>query len=593
MITGKDRKTFQEIHDKSMATLKSPADSVKTALTFGQYLQEPIKKQTIVFQSKGGADTSGVPLFLFKKCMESGQFFHFNFIWCVNKGADISPLSGYKDIEIVYGKGRKYKELLATSEFIISDSRLPYYYLRRDGQTYLKMFEERYYQERQNYDLKENLDQKRMITKDLLNSSFILSYDSKMTKELLLDHYQLASIFEGGVVELNGNDWAFLFETICDILKKQKTEKVTYCTDERKKVLIYADFSKAEWWQRRLKRVLDQADYEKYDITLITKVVRDAKETKAIETLNPKIRVLMRSGHLNAEEKQYIAYDCLRQDVLAFDSAEELTAKLSEETVNNELRRIVGNAKFDLGILCDNEDKDLLGIWNLLFQSSNIKQRFFCSWDNFRLENHLAKLNSAQECYLQRYINIIKNYNAVILVSQDEVEYVSNMNLWPSDLKTVFLKDMLPKEYFLEDNRNTASCYYQGEQYFVLSEEGNERLKTISIVKELFPENYNCITNLTGYGEERFVNLLKKFREIKETNTNAKLYIIDNISYMKEESYNEINHYKLRNDVMVFGEVELRGEYFKQFDQYIIFDKDHRHEDMYLEAAKKFNMQIV
>lgn len=52
-----------------------------------------------------------------------------------------------------------------------------------------------------------------------------------------------------------------------------------------------------------VKRILDDIDYQKYDITLVSQIVRNAAQIKVLQALNKNIRILMRSGHMNAEKK--------------------------------------------------------------------------------------------------------------------------------------------------------------------------------------------------------------------------------------------------------------------------------------------------
>ena len=50
--------------------------------------------------------------------------------------------------------------------------------------------------------------------------------------------------------------------------------------------MIYADYRGAKWWHPMLKRILDDIDYQKYDITLVSQIVRNAAQIKVLQALN-------------------------------------------------------------------------------------------------------------------------------------------------------------------------------------------------------------------------------------------------------------------------------------------------------------------
>ena len=117
-----------------------------------------------------------------------------------------------------------------------------------------------------------------------------------------------------------------------------------------------------------LKRILDDIDYQKYDITLVSQIVRNAAQIKVLQALNKNIRILMRSGHMNAEKEEYVKYHCMIGKYLELNNYQELRQEISRDTIQNEWYRIFGEASFDKVIVCDNMAQKQMGFCKAIFQ---------------------------------------------------------------------------------------------------------------------------------------------------------------------------------------------------------------------------------
>jgi len=80
---------------------------------------------------------------------------------------------------------------------------------------------------------------------------------------------------------------------------------------------------------------------------------------------------------------------------------------------------------------------------------------------------------------------------------------------------------------------------------------------------------------------------LSRFLEIKEEKAHAKLYLLDNIRYVSDAVYAQLDDMDLRDDVYVVCGVDLNDQYLAKFDQYLIYDYDNPEEDIYLDEARK------
>ena len=109
-----------------------------------------------------------------KAYCDKQEFADYKFVVGVKTLEEKEFLKGkFSNVDIVSQKELGYKEAAATSKIIISNKRMPYYFMARKEQIYVRLFEDSFYEDIQEYSTKENIDQRRMVTRDLLNASYI------------------------------------------------------------------------------------------------------------------------------------------------------------------------------------------------------------------------------------------------------------------------------------------------------------------------------------------------------------------------------------------------------------------------------------
>ena len=591
MILGGRAESYEELYENAKNALQTPTDAQKTALSYGKLLEKPLQK-TIVFECADQKTFRGIPYRFLKACYGQEELKDYQLLWCIKKDADAGEIKAeFPDIKIIKGKGAGYKEALATAQIIITDVRLPYYYLAREEQIYIRAFEEEMYQKDAKDIVTDTLDQKRMQIKDLLNAAYILSRDSKMTKQYLKEGYQLQSAYTGKIVE-TGNLETMDFQTLlAKISTKQEPEDGISCEDDKTKLVVIADYTTAQWWQDRLRRVLAQTDFETYDVTVLIPVVRDAQALKELQSLNDNVRILMRSGHMNADMEDYLIYHCVREEYLGFANYETLTAQISKKVIDHEWKRLAGNAKFDIVITCENLMQEQMGFWHMLVRRSDIASKYMVSWQNFRQEYQRMQADEKVKKAVEDYVKNCEAYDKLYLTAGSEVDEVKET--WKLQVPMDVFKDKLPERFSSDQEMETESCEYQKETYMVLDEKKENGQLTVTIIKEPDEKEYSCISNLVNYSKESLICVLDHFAEIAKAHENARLYLIDSIECMAEWSDTEIRNRRLEDQVYKIYKTDLNKEYLSRFKEYLAADVKHKTEDIYLEEAKKLGLEIV
>ena len=589
MILGGKAESYQELYENAQNALQTPTDAQKTALSYGKLLEKPLQK-TIVFECADQKSFQGIPFRCLKACYGHEAFKEYQFLWCIKKDADVKQIKAdFPDIKIIKGKGAGYKEALATAQIIVSDVRLPYYYLSREGQIYIRAFAETMYQKGSEDVITDTLDQKRMQIKDLLNAAFILSRDAKMTKRYLKEGYQLQSVYIGKIIEMNDLEIMDFKKLLEQISTQQELEGTVSLEDSKTKLMIIADYTSTQWWQDRLRRVLAHMDFETYDVTVLTPVVRDTQALKELQSLNDNVRILMRSGHMNADMEDYLIYHCVREEYLGFSNYETLTAQISKKAINHEWKRLAGNAKFDIVITCENLTQEQMGFWHMLVRRSGIVSKYMASWQNFRQEYQRMQADEKVKEAVEDYVKNCEAYDKLYLVAGSEEDEVKET--WKLQVPMDVFKDELPERFSSE--QESGSCEYQKETYMVLDEKKENGQLTVTIIKQPDEKEYNCISNLVNYSKESLICVLNHFAEIVKAHENARLYLLDSIECMAEWSDTEIRNRRLEDKIYKIYKTDLNKEYLSQFKEYLTADPKHKMEDIYLEEAKKLGLKIV
>ena len=589
MILGGRAESYEELYENAKSALQTPTDAQKTALSYGKLLEKPLQK-IIVFECADQKTFRGIPYRFLKACYGKEALKDYQLLWCIKKDADAGVIKAeFPDIKIIKGKGAGYKEALATAQIIITDVRLPYYYLAREEQIYIRAFEEDMYQKDVEAAVTDTLDQKRMQIKDLLNAAYILSRDSKMTEQYLKEGYQLQSVYTGKIVETGDLETMDFQTLLTKVSTKQEPADVICCGDDKTKLVIIADYTTTQWWQDRLRRVLAHIDFETYDVTVLTPVVRDTQALKELQSLNDNVRILMRSGHMNADMEDYLIYHCVREEYLGFSNYETLTAQISKKAIDHEWKRLAGNAKFDIVITCENLTQEQMGFWHMLVRRSGIASKYMASWQNFRQEYQRMQADEKVKEAVEDYVKNCEAYDKLYLVAGSEVDEVKET--WKLQMPMDVFKDELPERFSSE--QESESCEYQKETYMVLDEKKENGQLTVTIIKQPDEKEYNCISNLVNYSKESLICVLNHFAEIVKAHENARLYLLDSIECMAEWSDTEIRNRRLEDRIYKIYKTDLNKEYLSQFKEYLTADPKHKMEDIYLEEAKKLGLKIV
>lgn len=172
---------------------------------YASCMKKPIQEHTILFKSNNGSSMEGDPKAIFDYIFQDEKYAKYHFIWVV-KNKNIKKIYEEKYIKnrrvhFVDMKSYEYLQYLAVSKYLISDARLPVWFIRRKKQVYIQT-DTRLVSLKKGYTQTENSSNTtRMQVKDFLSSNILLSPSTYYTENIFGKDFKLSNIYEGRVVE--------------------------------------------------------------------------------------------------------------------------------------------------------------------------------------------------------------------------------------------------------------------------------------------------------------------------------------------------------------------------------------------------------
>ncbi len=176
-------------------------------------------------------------------------------------------------------------------------------------------------------------------------------------------------------------------DKIIDELFGLKPCETINCQNDKEKILILANFKDKFLRMPKLVEYLDTIDYDKYDVTLLTRKPKKKQFAEILENLNENVRILVNNQAINYNPKKLKnIYDKLLSSKMSFKEACETV------NIEHEWTRLVGNLKFDK--LISIQPTVNHANFMLLSYSAPIKEKIFVMNDTigkniFEMPSHL------------------------------------------------------------------------------------------------------------------------------------------------------------------------------------------------------------
>lgn len=346
----------------------------------------------------------------------------------------------------------KSHEYLATAKTIVTDSILPFWFVKREDQTVIYLCS-------QNTLAQENrLDRIHFSTALLKASKIVVNTQSDLEK--LQELYGIKDVFYKPILETSS-----LEEKINIILGHAYNAEEIIPKKEKETVAIYVKWDESPLTLPYLDFLTSQMDPARFDITMILcRKLKDDISTLQIENLNPNVRILQREGVYTGTIEDYRKTQYLVRNMLHCEDIYDKYQSLNADFLECERKRIWGDLSFDYVIGFG----DIKPIWLSLLDIKTAKGRFYV--ETTPEDQYLFIPAEDQSKESLAYFNQRKLYNIIF----DKILF-SNPRLIPSGVKKMKLDQEkvcgfsfsanISKDVLKPLELKTAK--YRGQEYFV------------------------------------------------------------------------------------------------------------------------------
>lgn len=169
------------------------------------YENSPIVPRTILFESRDGQSFTDSPYAMYKQMIRDARFADYTFYWVHKKEYDLEELKrNFTPEEVMHASfvernSEEYGRLLATCEYVVTNSTFQSFYIKKDGQTYINTWHGTPLKT-MGFDIPNNPFASQNVLRNFLMADYILS-PNEHTSRIFIDSYKLKGLYHGQVVE--------------------------------------------------------------------------------------------------------------------------------------------------------------------------------------------------------------------------------------------------------------------------------------------------------------------------------------------------------------------------------------------------------
>lgn len=313
--------------------------------------------------------------------------------------------------------------------------------------------------------------------------------------------------------------------------------------NRKERLLIYPGGMKPNGITTSMMNLLENVDYDRYDITIYLGFNRNKDVVDNLKSLNENVRVILRKGPLLATTMEYYRNLLVRNRGIKSKIEEKI---YPNELYEREFRKVFGNSEFDVVI-------DFSGyamFWSELLLASNAKRKLIYLHSDMKMDME-RKVNGVRPHYtnLKGVMSLYPYYDKLVSVSevtkQENIKKIATrktINKFNASMNTVNLDRI-----YNSINEDNDIFMKNGER--VIVREQDKQITSVPFHKN----DYKVMTMGRLSPEKGFDNLIKAFSGIVEANPNARLYILGD-GPLKHQLNKLIESLNLSEHVFLMGQ---------------------------------------
>lgn len=206
------------------------------------YENSPIVEKTILFESRDGQSFTDSPYAMYKQMVRDSRFADYRFYWVYKKDYALDELKRNFTVEevehaiFVERDSKEYARLLATVQYLITNSTFQSFYIKKEGQTYINTWHGTPLKT-MGFDIPDDPFASQNVLRNFLMADYILS-PNEHTSQIFIDSYKLRGLYSGEVVESGYPRIDLTLNTTREeVLLKLRLANVKI--DDTKKIVMY------------------------------------------------------------------------------------------------------------------------------------------------------------------------------------------------------------------------------------------------------------------------------------------------------------------------------------------------------------------
>ena len=529
---------------------KEMNDVRKYNIAYGSKLKDPVRSDLILFVGSNLKDSDELSSIISDTLANKGNK---KVVAIAQKEIDAEILKN--TIETHRFRTEKAHEYLATAQTIVTDSILPFWFIRRKEQTVIYLCSH-------NTLAQENRVARIPFSTAMLKSSKIIVKDHDELDKLH-ELYGIKDVYHKPILESD-----IAQDKINIILEKSINATEHIFKKEKETIAIYVKWNEFSLIYPCIDFLTSQFDYSRFDVTLLLSKGLDNEISKLqIENLNKHVRVLQRKGTYCETMEQYRKTQYLIRNMQQFENVYDAYQKLDNNILERERKKIWGDLSFDYVIGLGY----IRAVWLTLLDMDNTKGKFYVEP---RQKNNLFLPETDNSPKAHTYFNQNKLYNMVfdkfLFTCPDMVQFgIEKMKLDSNKIYEFSIAANTNAEDFKSIPLQTAK--YRGQDYYVLDQNyftpNKSRVDIIPVPK---PNSY-----ISDIRNQDIEEIISRFSQLYTNNENL---------YIHGEVWSEIEPFVIRYDLesRVFSlgntnwQFDKMGQFFEQLDGYVTTDNHER-----------------
>ncbi|MEC1365982.1 glycosyltransferase [Bacillus licheniformis] len=381
-------------------------------------------------------------------------------------------------------------------------------------------------------------------------------------------------------------------QKIVDIIFKGKQEKSDCVFNvkepHKKNILIYCGGFLNNGITSSAINLLNNIDYEKYNVVVIDKGNYDKESSYNISRINAKAKRVYRVGSMNLTIKEWYLHGLMNRR----GYTEELAKRSPEKIFQREINRMLGNARIDIAV----DFSGYVPFWTMVMALGQFSKKSIYQHNDMLAETEkIINGKYKHKRKLGIVFSLYKCFNKIVSVAKHTRDLnAENLAHYVDANKMVYVHNSLNVEKIIDsvENHGFSIESYEGQDHIIQKEEkpGIFSMKGIRLPKH---NEINFVNMGRLSPEKDQEKLIKAFSQLinKYKNLKMKLYIIGD-GILKETLSDLVETLGVEESVIFTGQMKNPFFLINKADCFVL-SSNHEGQPMVLLETLVLNKPII